>query len=155
LLKFNSFYTYYLATSRKAVVLQVIVPGGSDQYIAFNSAKGANAQNDEADNLVTIVEWNTGGYSTSWLKGYIAQGESFVLGNGLIVSAQCINTKITPSIACVCVKESYQTCPSDCNCEIAFVNASIYSEGCSGLNACSEGAVDPLVDLDPITRRGL
>jgi hypothetical protein len=89
------------------------VPDGSDQYITFNSAKRSNAQNVEADDLVTIVEWNTtSGYATSSLKKYIAQGESFLLGNGLPVTAQCINTAVTPSVACVCVKESSRTCPS-------------------------------------------
>lgn len=93
------------------------MPGGSDLYIAFNSAKGANAQNVEADDMVTIVEWiTTSGYSPSSLKGYIAQGETFSLGNDLTVTAQCINTSLTPSVACVCVKESSQTCPNDCAC---------------------------------------
>jgi hypothetical protein len=110
-----------IESSRKAVALRIIVPGGSDQYIAFNSAKGANAQNVEADNLVTIVEWNTtSGYSPSSLKGYIAQGETFLLGHGLTVTAQCINTSLTPSVACVCVKQRSQTCPSDCACPAAM-----------------------------------
>lgn len=39
---------------RKAVVLQVKSASGPDQYIGFNSAKGANFQNDEADDQVSI-----------------------------------------------------------------------------------------------------
>lgn len=39
---------------RKAVVLQVKSATGPDQYIGFNSAKGANFQNDEADDQVSI-----------------------------------------------------------------------------------------------------
>jgi hypothetical protein len=113
-----------LETSRKAVALKVIGPEDTDQYIAFNSAKGANAQNDEADDLVTIVERAKAiGYAASSLKGYIAQGESFLLGNGLTVTVQCINIATTPSVACVCVKDSSQTCPTDCSC-IATVDCS-------------------------------
>lgn len=32
------------------------------------------------------------------------------------MAAQCINTAVTPSIACVCVEERSQICPSDCAC---------------------------------------
>jgi hypothetical protein len=104
-----------LETSRKVVALRIIVPGGIDKYIGFNSAKGANFQNDLASDMVTIVEWNTtSGYIPSSLKGYIAQGETFLLENGITVTAKTINTMVSPSVACVCVKESHQTCPSDC-----------------------------------------
>ena len=82
----------------------------------FNSAKGANAQNDEADNLVTMMEYTGTGYAVSSLKGYIGQGGSFTTTEGRIVSAECIDTSITPSLACVCVRESGQTCPTDCTC---------------------------------------
>ncbi|KAL3769200.1 hypothetical protein ACHAWO_000846 [Cyclotella atomus] len=110
---------YRLQRATKALVLQIIVPGGNDHYIGFNSAKGANAQNVEASDMVTIVEWHTtdvNRYVGYYLKGYRAQDESFLLGNGITVTAQCINTAVTPSIACVCGEERSQICPSDCAC---------------------------------------
>jgi hypothetical protein len=110
---------HFFLLATKALVLQIIVPGGNDHYIGFNSAKGANAQNVEASDMVTIVEWHTtdvNRYVGYYLKGYRAQDESFLLGNGITVTAQCINTAVTPSIACVCVEERSQICPSDCAC---------------------------------------
>lgn len=79
---------------------------------------------------VTIVEWAAGGYSTSLLKGYIKQGESFNLSKGKrgkVVTAQCIDTTVTPSVACVCIREDGQTCPDLCSCvepsDCAQINA--------------------------------
>jgi hypothetical protein len=102
---------------RKPVVLRVPGRSGVDQYIGFNSAKGANKQNDEASDQVTIVEWQTGsGYANSILKGYITSQAEFKLAKGRTLVVQCINTDSVPSVACVCVKEKGQTCPNPCNC---------------------------------------
>ena len=101
---------------RKAVALQIQNGLNTPQYVSFNSAKGANFQNVEAPDLVTIVEYSGIGYGVSSLKGYISQGNSFTTTQGRIISAECINTEVTPSLACVCVRESYQSCPSDCIC---------------------------------------
>ena len=112
------------ASPIKPIALQVKATSesGVDQYIAFNSAKGANAQNDEADDLVTIVEWQTAiGYAQSSLKGYIGQGESFNLAGNKVLTVQCINTAATPSVACVCVGENSQTCPNNCSCVVCSI----------------------------------
>lgn len=101
---------------RKAVALKVLTGTSTPQYVAFNSAKGANAQNDEADNLVTIMEYTGTSYGVSSLKGYVAAGNEFTTTQGRVVRAQCINTSVTPSLACVCVRASGQTCPTDCAC---------------------------------------
>jgi hypothetical protein len=112
-----------VSTPRKAVVLRVETGTTTPQYIAFNSAKGANYQNDEADNLVTIVEYTGTGYAVSSLKGYIGAGSTFTTAQGRIVEAQCINTAVTPSLACVCVRDAGQTCPTDCACTDAPTTA--------------------------------
>jgi len=101
---------------RKKIALKIANGTTRPQYIAFNSAKGANAQNDEADNQVTMMEYTGTGYAVSSLKGYITQGNSMTTTEGRIVSAECIDTSVTPSLACVCVRESDQTCPTDCTC---------------------------------------
>ena len=100
---------------RKKIALKILNGSTRPQYVAFNSAKGANVQNDEADNQVTMMEYTGTGYAVSSLKGYVAQGGSMTTAQGRIVSAECIDTSITPSLACVCVRESGQTCPP-CTC---------------------------------------
>ncbi|KAL3804658.1 hypothetical protein HJC23_008473 [Cyclotella cryptica] len=101
---------------RKAVALQIENGLDTRQYVSFNSAKGANFQDVEAPDQVTIVEYTGTGYGISSLKGYITQGNSYITAEGRIISAECINTGVTPSLACVCVRESNQSCPSDCSC---------------------------------------
>jgi len=101
---------------RKKIALKILNGSTRPQYVAFNSAERANVQNDEADNQVTMVEYTGTGYGVSSLKGYITQGNSMTTTEGRIVSAECINTSVTPSLACVCVRESGQTCPTDCTC---------------------------------------
>merc|ERR1712232_850252 len=64
------------------VVVKLETGTPQDYFIAFNRAVGVNADNDEADNLVTIVQvtGNNGeGYAQSFLRGYIGQGQSFTL----------------------------------------------------------------------------
>jgi hypothetical protein len=53
---------YKLNNLHRAVALQVKSVSGPDQYIAFNSAKGANFQNDEADDQVSILRSSTTSY---------------------------------------------------------------------------------------------
>ena len=101
---------------RKAVVIKVLNNSTTPQYVAFNSAKGSNFQNDEADDLITLVEYSGTGYGASSLKGYISEGRSITTTQGRIVTVQCINTEITPSLACVCVRDGTQECPTDCEC---------------------------------------
>ena len=101
---------------RKAIALKIENGSTTPQYVKFNSAKDANSQNDEADNLVTITEYTGTGYGVSSLQGYIGAGGSFPTAQGRIVEALCINTAETPSLACVCVRSSTQTCPNDCQC---------------------------------------
>eukprot|EP00584_Thalassiosira_punctigera_P019424 CAMPEP_0172555260 /NCGR_PEP_ID=MMETSP1067-20121228/58322_1 /TAXON_ID=265564 ORGANISM="Thalassiosira punctigera, Strain Tpunct2005C2" /NCGR_SAMPLE_ID=MMETSP1067 /ASSEMBLY_ACC=CAM_ASM_000444 /LENGTH=884 /DNA_ID=CAMNT_0013343775 /DNA_START=163 /DNA_END=2813 /DNA_ORIENTATION=- len=109
-----------VSSPRKAIALQVFT-GGTPQYIGFNSAKGANLQNKEADDHVTIYEYSGTGYAVSSLKGYVTQGNSFTTTQGRVITAQCINTVVTPSLACVCVRRNiHETCPTNCACNDTF-----------------------------------
>jgi len=79
------------------VVIKVETGTGTDQFIAFNRATGVNSQNDEADDEVTVVETgnNGEGYSQSFLKATLLQGESFQydnwMGTGQILTITTID----------------------------------------------------------------
>jgi len=85
-------------------------------YVGFNRATGANAQNDEADNEVTIVKANAAGTSQSYLQAHLIQGESHTIvnfagtGNNLIITANTIVTSTSPGRANVSIV--YQSGPT-------------------------------------------
>jgi hypothetical protein len=69
------------------VVIKIKTNTDTDQLIGFNRAIGVNRENDEADNDVAIIETNTNGegYSQSWLRQHLIQGEIYKdLGTKLI-----------------------------------------------------------------------
>ncbi|KAL7531124.1 hypothetical protein ACHAXR_005221, partial [Thalassiosira sp. AJA248-18] len=61
------------------VVVKLETDTSDDYFIGFNRATGMNSQNDEADNLLTIVKTGANGvsYSQSWLQGYIGEGGTY------------------------------------------------------------------------------
>ena len=133
-------YSLQKDETRKPVVLRVEGRSGVDQYIAFNSARGANIQNVEASDQVTIVEWQTtSGYAKSMLKGYISSQTEFKLARGKTLVVECIDSSVEPSIACVCIKDKGQTCPNDsCICPIVKVEcAQITNRGGCKNAGCS------------------
>ena len=73
------------------VVLKLETGTAMDFFVAFNRATGANAQNDEVDDELTIIESgaNGEGYSQSFLRGNFLAGESHALakfaGSGIDV----------------------------------------------------------------------
>jgi hypothetical protein len=89
------------------VVIKIETGTATDQFIAFNRAIGINSQNDEADNEVTIVETgnNGEGYSQSYLKAHLVQGETYIYSNwagsgqSLVVNAKSINLASSPAVA--------------------------------------------------------
>jgi hypothetical protein len=89
------------------VVIKIETGTSTDQFIAFNRAIGINSQNDEADDEVTIVETgnNGEGYSQSFLKAHLIQGETYTYANwagtgqSLIVKAKSINLAMSPAVA--------------------------------------------------------
>ena len=89
-----------------------------DYFIGFNRATGANAQNDEADNEVTITtSGNNGeGYSQSFLKAHLIKGESYTItnfagtGQNLVIKADDINIGTVPGVATICVAYEGQSC---------------------------------------------
>lgn len=95
----------------KPVVIKIETGTTTDQFIAFNRAIGFNSDNDEADNEVTIVETGADGegYSQSYLKAHLVQGESYAFtnwagsGQDLVVTAETINILTNPGYAHVTI----------------------------------------------------
>jgi len=91
------------------VVVKIETGTNTDYFVGFNRAAGANAENDEADDLVTIIETGNNGlsYSQSFLKGYIGAGQNYVFpnwqgtGSDLTVSVSSINIASNPGTATV------------------------------------------------------
>jgi hypothetical protein len=97
------------------VVVKVETGSTNDFFVGFNRAIGANAQNDEGDNVVTVVQvsGNDGeGYSQSFLKAKLAfegdtTGTSYSIQNfggtayPLTISVQSIDLNSSPATAVV------------------------------------------------------
>jgi len=83
-----------------------------DYFIGFNRAAGPNAQNDEADDEVTIVQTGNNGisYSQSSLKSHLTEGESYTFSNwkgsgeDLSVIVNAIDITSTPGTAQVTIQ---------------------------------------------------
>ena len=86
---------YDTTANSHPVVVKIETGTSTDQFIGFNRAVGINAQNDEADNEVTIVETGKNGnsYSQSTLKAHLVEGTSYTFpnwdknGHALIITA--------------------------------------------------------------------
>merc|ERR1712176_1515278 len=96
-----------------------IETGTSDDYfIGFNRATGPNAQNDEADDEVTIVQTGNNGesYSQSSLKSHLTEGESYIFSNwkgsgeDLSVVVNAIDITSTPGTAQVTIQLGSAPC---------------------------------------------
>lgn len=78
-----------------------------DFFVGFNRAIGINEHNDEADDMLTIVQSDEDGenYSQSWLKATLTDGELYTLdnfggsGNQLVVRVTNIDRSSVPWIA--------------------------------------------------------
>jgi hypothetical protein len=68
-------------TENNPVVVKLETGEKLDYYVGFNRATGANSQNRLASDLVTIYETGNNGlsYSNSFLKAYLAEGESYTI----------------------------------------------------------------------------
>jgi hypothetical protein len=102
-------------TPLRPVALKISATSAVPMYVGFNSDKGANAQNDEADNEATLVQKAGHRYGPSWLRAHLEEGEGHDY-EGVLVEATCIDATITPSVACVCVRREDEACPP-CVCD--------------------------------------
>ena len=97
------------------VVVKVETGAANDFFVGFNRAIGVNSQNDEGDDVVTVVQVNGNngeGYSQSFLKAKLGfngdiTGSSYTIGNfggsgeTLTISAVSINLATNPATATV------------------------------------------------------
>ena len=111
-------YAQRTDTENQPVTVKLETGTTEDYFIGFNRATGANAQNDEADNEVTITtSGNNGvGYSQSFLKAHLIKGESYTItnfagsGQNLVITADDINIGTVPGVATICVAYEGQSC---------------------------------------------
>ena len=93
------------------VVLKLETDTTNDYFVGFNRATGVNSQNDEADNEVTVVQTgkNGEGYSQSYLKATLTQGQRYTIpnfgesGKTLTITAAAVDIGTSPGIATVCI----------------------------------------------------
>lgn len=92
------------------IVIKLESGGGGDWFIGFNRAYGPNADNVQADNLVTIynvMDGNGDTYSTSSLKGVLRSGQSSAItdwrntGSNLVITVKEINLQARPGYASI------------------------------------------------------
>ena len=112
----------YDLRSGRPVVVKLETGAGNDFFVGFNRAARANAQNDEADDEVTIVQVNSNdgeGYSQSFLKATLLQGESYTIekfagtGKDLIITANTIDlNELSTDPGQATVSIVYQTGPT-------------------------------------------
>ena len=108
---------YDQASPGQYVVLKLETGGDEDYYLGFNRATGPNAENDEADDEVTVVTTGNNGlsYGLSSLKATLKENETHKVtqwpgGKDLTIQVLEINLEAKPSYAEVIV--CYDKCPS-------------------------------------------
>ena len=94
------------------VVVKLETGSSQDFFVGFNRAVGVNAQNDEADDEVTIVQVSGGNgdsYAQSSLKAHMIPGESYTItnfggsGKNVVVSTSAIDKTSNPGTAQVTI----------------------------------------------------
>merc|ERR1740124_919526 len=90
------------------VVIKLETGTSTDYFVGFNRATGITAQNDEADDEVTIIETGSNGesYSQSFLKVTLRQGESYTVQNQeVLVTVESIDISTDPGTARISFKK--------------------------------------------------
>jgi len=76
-----------------------IEQGDKDLFVGFNRAAGANSQNKEFDDEVTVIEAKQSGVSSqSYIKAHLENGEEYTL-NGVTVKVCDLDTNVVPGYA--------------------------------------------------------
>eukprot|EP00548_Thalassiothrix_antarctica_P016216 CAMPEP_0194194290 /NCGR_PEP_ID=MMETSP0154-20130528/75503_1 /TAXON_ID=1049557 /ORGANISM="Thalassiothrix antarctica, Strain L6-D1" /LENGTH=954 /DNA_ID=CAMNT_0038918707 /DNA_START=30 /DNA_END=2890 /DNA_ORIENTATION=- len=112
------------------VVVKIETGTSTDYFVGFNRAAGANADNDEADDLVTIIETGNNGesYSQSFLKGYIGTGQAYTFtnwqdsGQDLVIYVENIDITSNPGTAQVTISTDGTQVPTPAPTPLAGCN---------------------------------
>ena len=110
-------------TENNNVVVKLETGTDQDYFVGFNRATGPTSQNRLASDLVTIYEAGNNGmkYSTSFLKAYLAEGESHTLSNwrdtkqDLTITVLEINIGAVPGYAHIKIAFGDEPSPSPTN----------------------------------------
>ncbi|KAL7443021.1 hypothetical protein ACHAXM_008755, partial [Skeletonema potamos] len=102
------------------VTVRLETGGGADYFVGFNRAIGPNSLNVEGDNQVTIIQVDGGdgvGYSQSYLRGKLSQGQSHNLtnfggtGKTVTITVNTINIATSPGTAVVTITDNFTPPP--------------------------------------------
>mmetsp|Transcript_18161 Transcript_18161/g.26955 ORF Transcript_18161/g.26955 Transcript_18161/m.26955 type:complete len:609 (+) Transcript_18161:76-1902(+) len=144
---------YDTTANSHPVVVKIETGTSTDQFIGFNRAVGINAQNDEADNEVTIVQTGNNGenYSQSQLKAHLIQGESYTFQNwdnvhDLIITALDIdlgaNQAVDIAVARVSITlEGANPCGVDSS-SFTFKNDNGFEQDCAWLTKNADNSAN-------------
>ena len=156
-------YDLRSATDGWPVSIKVETGTANDYFVGFNRAAGPNAQNDLADNMVTVVRTgqNGEGYSQSYLDMLLDstdeyskfQVQNFAQSSSLplTVKVNSIDTTSTPGYADVFI--GYEDCANMSNptahCRSTKTYASCFSSTCPGqgsvntdFDGCNHAPID-------------
>uniref|UniRef100_A0A7S4R946 Uncharacterized protein n=2 Tax=Ditylum brightwellii TaxID=49249 RepID=A0A7S4R946_9STRA len=132
---------------QQPVVVKIETGTPKDYFVGFNRAVGPNAQNDEADNEVTIVQVEGGEghhYAQSYLKAHLLTGESYTIdnfantGQPLTIKATYINLSTSPGTASIQIL--YGSDLHECESSDECSDDGIY---CNGVEMCDTSASFP------------
>ncbi len=143
--------------SAPPVVVKLETNTNTDYFIGFNRAIGANAQNDEADNEIVIVETGSNGeaYSQSYLKAHLVQGESYTIENfsvgvlNLTITAKKIDLSLDPAVASIEISTTGAPPPSCNTVSIAITQDSYPLETSWNIKNAAEEVI-ALGDVDGV-----
>lgn len=72
---------YAVRRTDQYVVVQIVMDGINDHFVAFNRASGINSQTGGNKNEVLVTKWVKGPYSNSNLVARLNQSQSYVIPN--------------------------------------------------------------------------
>ena len=116
--------------------------------MGFNRARGINADNDEGDNLVTVIETgsNGDGYSQSFLLAKKSQGQTHTIenfggtGDDLVIAVDQIDQTSPFWTATVTIGWAGCSSNNDCNPNPVCFGA----ETCNAISkTCELGPIEP------------
>jgi len=102
--------------SDRMVSVKIEKEGREDFYVGFNRAAGANVDNKEFSNEVTVIEAQvtTNRSNQSWIKAHLKNGEESTLQSNIRIKVCNIVTKIEPGYADIVI---YDPNKSDGRCD--------------------------------------
>ena len=102
------------------VIVKLETGFSNDYFVGFNRAAGANRFNDQGDDQVNIVQVENGdgaGFSQSWLRALLSQGDSYAIsdfggtGKTVTITVNSIDITTSPGTAVVYITDGQDPPP--------------------------------------------